>query len=235
MSISPLLVSFALAGALQGTPSFDEGVTAYGALDYEGAVAKFKATDTAATDAERATLLLWIALCDAGIGDLDAARASMREALKLDHTVALPTTVSPRVVAIYDEEKAAVPAAAEPVVDGPPSPPLFDFAAVSPFVWAGGASLAGGVVALGGAALWTGAAFEQLGIVDNPDTFQSDAKVALDSANGNALLAIGAGAVGVTLASVGVVLLAMSAQPDEAPPVEPAAVDPAAPAAAPVP
>lgn len=219
--ILSLFAPLALAGALSGTPNFDAAVTAYGELDYEGALAKFKTTDTASDDAERATVLMWIALCDAGIGDLEAARVSMREALRLDRDVSLPTTVSPRVVAIYDEEKAALPQ--DSVVEPPPSgaaaprelPPAFDFAAVPPLAWVGGASVAVGVVALGGSALWAAGAFEQLAIVDAPGTFQDDAKVALDAANFNAGLAVGAGVVGVGLAGLGVVLLAMSA-PEEA-------------------
>ena len=98
--ILSLLAPLALAGALQGTPSFDAAVAAYGELDYEGALAKFKATDTAADDRERATLLMWVALCDAGIGDFDAARVSMREALRLG---------GPAVIEVRDQGQGIAP------------------------------------------------------------------------------------------------------------------------------
>jgi hypothetical protein len=217
-----LFAPFVLANALQGTPAFDAAVAAYSDLDYETALEKFKAVDTATDDAERGTVLMWISLCSAGIGDLDGARVSMREALHTDREATLPTTVSPRVVAIYDQEKAALPAATlTPTTTVTETPPPAAAPMVPPLMVAGGASVGVGAIALGGAALWSVFAFEQLAIVDDAATFQDDARLALDSANLNAGLAIGAGVLGVTLAGVGVAMLALSAAPDEAVPPSP--------------
>jgi hypothetical protein len=191
-------------------PEWQSAIAAYQALDYEGALVAFSQVDAAPLDdAERATLRLWVALCQAGIGDFAAAQSTMRDALALHRDAVLPTTVSPRVVDLFTAEQQALAPKTPPTPATPaPRTPL------SALGFAGIGATGAGVVALAVGGVLTGVAFYQLAVVDDPDTFQSDAQAALNVANAAAAVAIVAGVVGVVLGGAGVGVIAYDLQDD---------------------
>lgn len=197
-----LALSFWALASLGGDPSFDEGVRLYRELDYEAALARFAELsarpELAPTD--KAEALVWLGLCLAGTGDLDAARRTFKAAVGTDGAAQLPTTtaVSPRVQALFEEVAAEVRAKPAPPPP-PPPPPAVDTGAPLPLVPSGLVAL--GLIAAGGGAVLAVVAMDSLAQAQDPDAFQDEAKAALDAANAQGvsagiLLVAGAGLIG---------------------------------------
>lgn len=189
---------------LAGDAAFDEGVQLYKSLEYEAALARFAELsarpELAAPD--KAEALVWLGLCLAGTGDLDAAKRTFKAALSADANSALPTAtaVSPRVQALFEEAAAE----ARPLVPPPPPPPPVEVEAPLPLL--PGGLLALGVVAAGGGAVLAGLGVDSLQQAENPDAFQDEAKAALDAANAQGVSAGILIAAGVAMAATGVAL-----------------------------
>ncbi|MCC7109101.1 MAG: hypothetical protein IT382_07430 [Deltaproteobacteria bacterium] len=191
---------------LAGDAAFDEGVQLYKSLEYEAALARFAELsarpELAAPD--KAEALVWLGLCLAGTGDLDAAKRTFKAALSADANAALPTTtaVSPRVQAHFAEAAAE----ARSLVPPPPPPPPPPVEGAAPLPLLPGGLLALGVVAAGGGAVLAGLAVDSLQQAENPDAFQDEAKAALDAANAQGVSAGILIAAGVAMAATGVAL-----------------------------
>ncbi|OGQ26333.1 MAG: hypothetical protein A2138_25470 [Deltaproteobacteria bacterium RBG_16_71_12] len=206
-----LALAFIALGGLAGDEAFDEGVLLYKGLEYEQAAARF-AEITSRPDLappEKAEALVWLGLCLAGTGDLDAARRTLKNAVLTDQAVRLPTAtaISPRVQALFDdvlaETHAAPPRPPPPPPPSPPPPPT------APVPVLPTALIAGGAVAAAGGVVLALLAVGHLQQAEDPDAFQVDAKAALDAANvegvsAGVLLTGGAGAVaaGIVLFTV---------------------------------
>lgn len=202
-----LAVALLSLTTLAGDAAFDEGVQLYKSLEYEAALARFAELsarpELAASD--KAEALVWLGLCLAGTGDLDAARRTFKGALAADASAALPTStaVSPRVQALFDEAAAEARAQAPPPPPPPPPPPAVEGA---PLPLLPGGLVALGVIAAGGGAVLAALAVDSLQQAEDPDAFQDEAKAALDAANAQG---VGAGVLmvaGVALAATGVAL-----------------------------
>jgi hypothetical protein len=193
--LSPL--AFALVAALAGDPSFDEGVRLYNELEYEQAIFRFEeiALRPGQAPADKATALVWLGMSYAGTGDLDSARRMFGDALRVDAATALPPNVSPRIVAMFDEVKAAAVTVVpeKPVEPAPlaPSTPEVktpeEKPSEGPSVGLIAAATAGGVgvAALGAGALFAvfaGGHYTQL-TATNPKPFQDEAKTLRDTMN----------------------------------------------------
>ncbi|MDP2339877.1 MAG: hypothetical protein Q8O67_02880 [Deltaproteobacteria bacterium] len=102
------LLVLVLAAALPDTPDAHEAARLYGELDYETAEPLFRKVAAApGLDAKtHATALLWLALCQAGVGELGAANESMKQALDLDPEATLPAEVGPSVQGLFDDARA---------------------------------------------------------------------------------------------------------------------------------
>ena len=197
-----------LAVGLAGDEAFDQGVLLYKGLEYEQAAARFAEISSRPTlpPAARAEALVWLGLCLAGTGDVDAARRTFTNAVLTDHAVQLPTTtaLSPRVQTLFDE------VAAEHRGDAPPPPPPPPPPPIDPTPAASFPVLPTVLVASGGVVAGVGTVLALLGVghlqqAEDPDAFQSDSKAALDAANvegtsAAVLLTLGAGLVGVGVA-----------------------------------
>lgn len=191
---------------------FEEGVELYRDLEFEDAVSRFEeaAAIEEASNEERAHLLVWVAMCRAGVGDDDGARQALRHALDLDAEPRLPEVAPPKVarfVSELQEERAAAavePAAPEPA-PAPVEPPASE---VPVMLVAGGATAGVGAVALAGAGLFSVLAALSLDEARKPDAFQSDAVSALGSANLQAATAGVLGLSGALLLGSGAALLA---------------------------
>ena len=189
---------------LAGDAAFDEGVQLYKSLEYEAALARFAELSARPEllAPDKAEALVWLGLCLAGTGDLDAAKRTFKAALSADANSALPTAtaVSPRVQALFEEAAAE----ARPLVPPPPPPPPVEVEAPLPLL--PGGLLALGVVAAGGGAVLAGLAVDSLQQAENPDAFQDEAKAALDAANAQGVSAGILIAAGVAMAATGVAL-----------------------------
>ncbi len=210
-----ITILFALGSALQGDPAFDEGVRLYKQTEYEQAILQFQPLSTRPELApkDRAEALVWLGLSQAGSGEVDAARATLRTGLELDRKLMLPTGTSPSIVKMFEELRTEVTAALGPapedtvvVVTPDPVPVVPEpepEPAASPMMAIGiGGAVAGGVAIVVGGVLAVLAA-GSLGTANDPEQFQDDAKAALDAANAEAL---GAGLLiplGVALGAAG--------------------------------
>ncbi len=205
-----LSVFFALAAVVQGTPAFDDGVRFYKETEYELAMVQFQATSTRPdlTDADRALVLLWIGLSHAGLGNSDAAQRSFQQALEADPAVVLPPALPPAIVAQIEAQRVEVVAAKKAAPTTTLTTPTAPAASSDAPVLGIGVSAAGGaLIVVGGvmAALSAGA----LATANDPTQFQSDAKSALDTANGAAVAAGVLLPLGVAVTAGGVALVVL--------------------------
>lgn len=97
------VLAFSLALSLEGDEGFEDGVRLYKGLEYEQAIFRFEevAVRPGLTPSDKATALVWLALCYAGTGDFEAARRDLGDALRTDASVQLPVNTSPRVVSLF--------------------------------------------------------------------------------------------------------------------------------------
>jgi tetratricopeptide (TPR) repeat protein len=211
-----VLAVFMLASALADDSDFAEGRRLYDSFEFEQAIFRFQQSalrSKAWPDEERAQVFFWLGLSYAGIGDFDAAERSFTDALRIDIEMPAPDGTSPRVLELLEKVRADVrnnPVEEPTPDDGPPPDNAVGDGGSSSSGEAGSMTpillgAAGGAGALAAASFIGAGVFgvligPQLEIVQNPDSFQDEAKAAQDQAN---TLAIGA----ITLGSVGGVLL----------------------------
>jgi hypothetical protein len=237
VTVTVLALLLASPLAIPETEEAAEAVRLYGDLEYEAADPAFRAiADNKNFEPEaRATAWLWVALCEAGVGSFDVAKETMVRALRLHPAAELPTVVSPKVVELFDQARTEATRPGPPVDldalggsnnnsgggdtsggqgDGGPAA-----LSLSPLLLAGG-----GVAVAGLASVVTGIVFgvvaqQQVAVVDDPATFQDDAKRALDDANTSAALGIITGVLGTVLLAGGaaLVVIALSEPTEDAP------------------
>ena len=106
-----LAATLALAGTLDTNEAFQEGVGLYQELEFEQAIFRFEsaALSSDLTDQERAMVFGWMAMSYAGIGKVDGAKRSLKNALAKDPEVTLPQFAPPKVKEWLAEVKAEMP------------------------------------------------------------------------------------------------------------------------------
>lgn len=108
MGVWILAAALALAGTLDNNEAFQEGVTLYQELEFEQAIFRFEsaALSSDLTDKERATVFGWMAMSYAGVGKVEGAKRSLKNALAKDPDVTLPQFAPPKVKEWLAEVKA---------------------------------------------------------------------------------------------------------------------------------
>ena len=213
--LSVLPLAFAVASALAGDPAFEEAMKLYKALEYEEAIPKLATiTNRPGLPAnDKATALMWLGLSHAGAGDMDNARVALAAALESDANIALPEKVSPRITAMFEQLKAdAAARVKKPPADDPPPPPDEPTPAkpLSMTLVGGGVAAGVGVLAIVGGSVLALLAAGELETANDREQFQSDAKAALDTANGEVAGAAVLLPLGAALAAAGGVLIGLS-------------------------
>lgn len=215
--LSVLPLAFAVASALAGDPAFEEAMKLYKTLEYEEAIPKL-ATITnrpGLPASDKAIALMWLGLSHAGAGDMDNARVALAAALESDANIALPEKVSPRITAMFEQLKADAAAKVKkpppddppPPPDEPPPPPVKP---LSMTLVGGGVAAGVGVLAIVGGSVLALLAAGELETANDRSQFQSDAKAALDTANGEVAGAAVLLPLGAALAAAGGVLIGLS-------------------------
>lgn len=143
----PLLLTLTLALAsaaspVRENPYLAEARSRYASLEYTAALESLKvalAYPGTAT-AELAEIHLFRGLCQLQLGKEGQGREALRAALRADPEVRLPPMTSPKIHALFEEERAAlprpppapreVPAAAAPVAPAPETSPVVERAPV---------------------------------------------------------------------------------------------------------
>jgi hypothetical protein len=212
---SVLPLAFAVASALAGDPAFDEAMKLYKALEYEEAIPKLAtiANRPGLSANDKATAFMWLGLSQAGAGDMDNARLALAAALDADSTITLPEKVSPRISAMFDQLKADAAAKNPPPPPNDPPPPEEPPPPSEPLsmtLVGGGVAAGVGVVALIGGCVLAVLAAGELETANDRNQFQSDAKAALDTANGEVAGAAVLLPLGAALAAAGGVLIGLS-------------------------
>jgi tetratricopeptide (TPR) repeat protein len=133
MGVWILAAVLAVAGTLDTNEAFQEGVSLYQELEFEQAIFRFEsaALSSDLTDQERAMVFGWMAMSYAGIGKVDGAKRSLKNALAKDPDVTLPTFAPPKVKEWLVELQATMPAAEDKPAAAPvPSEPAPEAALV---------------------------------------------------------------------------------------------------------
>ena len=213
--------AFVIAASLQGAPAgYDAemaaGRHAFDRFDVKDANAAFeRAAHHAGSAADKARALAWLGAVRAENADFVGARVRFREALLHDRNVTLPTTLSPAIRLLLQEERTASAALSAP---GASATTWTDtaVAARAPWVlWTGGAVAALGLVTVGGGAAMGLSAVEQRD-ASAAERFQSDAATGYQQARQNALWAnVLYGAGGVLVAAGGGLAVASLLGADE--------------------
>jgi hypothetical protein len=148
-----LLLALLLSTALHDEADYAAAADRYRDLDYEQALLTFERLSIRPdlTPAEKAEVLLWMALCYDGVGDAGSAEHMMREALERDRHVAFPVKASPGIVQKLEELRSALPAETTAAPPPPPPPPVDEPPTPPPFPWVAVSTTAGAAVALVGA------------------------------------------------------------------------------------
>ena len=210
-----MLLALALVtlGSLAGDEAFDQGVVLYKQLEYEQASARFAEISArpALAAPDKAEALVWLGLCLAGTGDIDAARRTLKGAVLTDANVRLPTAtaISPRMQELFDAVLAEAEAAPPPTPPPPPPPPPPAPQAHAPLPLLPAGLVVGGVVVSAGGVVLAVLAAGNLQLAEDPDAFQLDAKAALDAANGEGVAAGVLLVGGAALLGAGIVLFAV--------------------------
>lgn len=210
-TLSALLL---LLGALDDSPHFLEGSSLYQELEFETAIERFRAAALEAdrTEQERARLLVWEAMAQAGIGDMEAMEQALDGALALDVDVAVPAIAAPLVRERLEAKRAATKlesahstteteAELEAAVSPASSPSSWR-------LWTGGGAAGLGFVSLVGAGVAGVLAAGSMNEASRPDAFQTDAANAVQQANNQVALASVLGLGAVVLVGTGTSLLA---------------------------
>ena len=121
--VATIVVVVNLLSAAQPTEAqrhIDAAVAQFKAIDFHSALAELSAGQKAPHGKDEALLIdLYTGIVQAYLGATDEARAAFRAAVATDPAARLPTSVSPKVQALFDEtkarEKPPAPAAAIPL------------------------------------------------------------------------------------------------------------------------
>jgi tetratricopeptide (TPR) repeat protein len=119
-----LAATLALVGTLDTNEAFQEGVTLYQELEFEQAIFRFESAALSAdlTDQERAMVFGWMAMSYAGVGKVDGAKRSLKNALAKDPDVTLPQFAPPKVKEWLAEVRAEMPPSSGRASPGKASP-----------------------------------------------------------------------------------------------------------------
>jgi hypothetical protein len=203
-----------LLSALDDSPQFLEGSSLYQQLEYEASIERFRAAsiEPDRTDGDRARLLVWEAMAQAGIGDMDAMAQALDQALALDARVGVPAIAAPLVREQLEEKRAAIAAAVpaavvEPSVDdrqdGETAPSSSTWR-----LWTGGGAAGLGILGLAGAGVAGVLAAGSMQDASRSDAFQLDAVRAVQQANNQVAVASVLGAGALLLVGTGTSLIA---------------------------
>jgi hypothetical protein len=120
-----VLLAFMLAAALHDDADYRAAADRYRDLDYEQALFTFERLSIRPelTSAEKAEVLLWMALCYDGVGNALAAERMMNEALSRARDVQFPVKASPDILARLEALRAALPPEASPEPTPAPAQP----------------------------------------------------------------------------------------------------------------
>ena len=232
-----LLLQLTSSVTLEENPSFAAGRRLYDDMNDERALERFQAAarDPRLGAADRALVLVWVALTHAELGRFDSAKASFDSALRLHIDVQLPPRTSPRIATLFAQQRksaiaaaektalaaevarAALPATAYATADRAPAPATLDVNGtpslpVTPWLLAGSGAAAGlAVTAFIVGGVFGGQAASQQQMAETAK-FQSDVFKHASDASTQAFWAntmYGAGAVllasGAAIAGVGFV------------------------------
>lgn len=102
-----------------------DGIALYQSLEFERAAIHFQGIvlDAEAPAAERAQASMWAGLSLGQLGDVEGARKAFALAVAADATVAAPADAPPALLAILEEERAAMAARPRPAPAPAPAPP----------------------------------------------------------------------------------------------------------------
>lgn len=213
-----------MPAALDEDPAYQKAKAQYDDMDYEEAQQSFAMLSKNAElkPQDLATLTTWQGLCQAGGGQLDDAKKSFQQAVRLDIEVKLPIEASPKIAQILEQERKQAKArltAAEPKQEAQAvlviqAPPPAKEKGPAPMQLAAYASLGGGLLSLAGGGLLHGFALQEFSRTDDHDLFQQDAQDAVDTSNGLLTSAIAGYSLGAALLAAGGGMLALSMNKD---------------------
>jgi hypothetical protein len=217
------------ASPLDANLAFQEGVRLSEQFEYEKAVFRFReAARDESLGVERATVLVWLGLTCAKVGEQQAADDAFVEAVRIDPLVALPPSTPPKILEALEsarrrvrDERTKAPTTTTTTTTTPPptttpaesasaTPPARPATPALPVTAIGGAALLGvGAVALGGGAMLGWLA---LGDADAAQaaSFQDDRQRLNESAAGQALVANVCFGIGGAAAVGGLVTLGLA-------------------------
>ncbi|MBI1945485.1 MAG: hypothetical protein HYS27_07305 [Deltaproteobacteria bacterium] len=172
-----LAVAALLIASLADDAGYQKGRALYESFEYEQALLRFQELSARAdlTPAERAEVILWVALCLDGVGRGADADTAMLDALRLHDQAVLPVATSPQLEARFQTAVAAARAERDRLPPPPPPPP--PTAGGGPSGLAIGLGAGSAVALLGSAALGI-AAGERWAVSTDPSRFVDERQAA---------------------------------------------------------